>query len=186
MSKFSKFLTLILGIFIVICGFYCLFTPDDTYLMLGYVVGISMVLDAIGGFIIWGAAKKAGIADGWMLIGAILSAVFGFFILNDEALQLSIDAFIAYYIAIWLVVRGIFVITRAWSIRRVHKNWNTMILGTRWYLPLCIGILMCLFGVLCCYKPLVMASTIGIFIGLGVISIGANLIAIATTPIEKY
>ena len=182
MKSFAKVLSVIMGIFMIIAGLYCLFTPGAAYLNIGYVVGLSMVFDAVGRFVNWHQAKKDGAADGWMLVGAILSAVFGFFVLNSTILQLGIDAFIVYYIAIWFVCHGLLVITRAWRIRRLHKNWDTKMLGTHWYIPLCIGILLCLFGVLSLFKPFLLASTIGVFIGLGIISAGANMITIATTP----
>ena len=41
------------------------------------------------------------------------------------------------------------------------------------------GILLVVFGVLCCFKPLIVTTTVGIFIGLGVISAGANLLTFA-------
>ena len=181
MKTVAKVLSIVLGILMIISGFYCLFTPDMTYLMVGYVVGLSMVFDAIGRFVYWWQAKKEG-ADGWMLTGAILSAVFGFFILNSSALQLAIDNFIVYYIAIWLVFNGIIVIVRAWKIRRFHKDWDTKLLGKHWYTPLCIGILLCVFGILSLLNPTIIASAIGIFIGLGIISAGANMITLAMTP----
>ena len=182
MKKFTKVLSVILGIFMIIGGVSCLFQPISTSLVLGYVVGLSMVFDAIGRFVGWWQEKKNGMADGWMLTGAILSAVFGFFILNSAILQLSIDAFIVYYIAFWLVLHGIMVMVRAGKIRKLHKNWNTKKLGTHWYLPLCLGILLCLFGVLCLMKPLIVASVLGVFIGLGIISAGANIITQAASP----
>ena len=152
--------------------------------MVGYAAGLSTALDAVGRFINWWQEKKEGRADGWMLTGAVLSAVFGFFVLNSTALQLGVDAFIAYYIAIWLLCHGILVIVRAWRIRRLHKNWDTKMLGTHWYVPLCIGILLCVFGILSMLKPLFIASVIGVFIGLGIISAGANMITLATTPAD--
>ena len=182
MKTVAKVLSIILGILMIISGLYCLFTPGLTYLMVGYIVGLSMVFDAIGRFVYWCQAKKEGQADGWMLIGAILSAVFGFFVLNSAALQLGVDAFIAYYIAIWLVCYGIIVIIRAWKIRRVHKNWDTKMLGKHWYTPLCLGILLCVFGILSLLNPTIIASAIGIYIGLGIISAGANMITLAMTP----
>ena len=182
MKKVAKVLSVIFGVLMMIAGVSCLFTPVSTSLMLGYVVGLSMVFDAIGRFINWWQEKKNGLADGWMLAGAILSAVFGFFILNSAALQLSVDLFIVYYTACWLLFHGIFAIARAWKIRRLHKNWNTKMLGAHWYIPLCIGILSCVFGILCLFKPVIMASVIGVFIGLGIISAGANMITLATTP----
>ena len=182
MKKVTKILLVILGVFMIIGGISCMFNPIATSLAIGYIVGLSIVFDAVGDFIAWGEAKKLGEADGWMLAGAILSSVFGFFILNSAMLQFSLDVFIAYYAAIWLIVRGIFVIVRAHKIRKFHKNWDTKKLGTHWYIPLCIGILSALFGVLCLFKPLVMASVIGVFIGLGIVVSGANMITVATTP----
>ena len=184
MSKAAKVLSVIFGILMIIAGISCLFTPVSTSLALGYVVGLSMVIDAVGRFINWWLEKKNGLADGWMLAGAILSAVLGFFILNSAALQLSVDLFIVYYIACWLLFHGIFSIARAWKIRRLHKNWNTKMLGTHWYIPLCIGLLACVFGILCLFKPVIMASVIGIFIGLGIISAGANMITVVTTEAD--
>lgn len=182
MSKVTKVVAVIFGILMVIGGVVCLFSPISTSLALGYVVGLVMVLDAVGRFIYWWQERKAGSADGWTLAGAILSLVFGFFILNSAALQLGVNIFIMYYVAFWLVLHGIISIVHAWKIRKLHKEWNTKMLGEHWYIPLCIGILVCVFGVLCLFKPVVMASVIGVFIGLGIISAGADLITLATLP----
>ena len=182
MKKVTKVLTIILWIFIVIGGISCIFSPGETFLMIGYVVGFSMILDAVAGFVNWWREKKEGNADGWMLTSAILSAVFGFFVVNSAILQLSLDLFIIYYIAAWMICRGIVVIVRANKLRMLHKNWNTKMVGTHWYLPLIIGILLILFGILSMINPQALASTLGIFIGFGVVSAGANLITFATTP----
>ena len=47
MKTFAKILAVILGILIVIGGFYCLFAPGLTYLIVGWVVGFVMVLGAV-------------------------------------------------------------------------------------------------------------------------------------------
>ena len=182
MKTLGKILYVILGILIIICGFYCLFTPTQTYATIGWAVGFSMVIDAVGRFCAWYEAKKKGLADGWMLAGAILSAVFGVLILSNEILQVAVDLYIAYFIAIWLIVAGIMLIVRANKIRKFHKNWDTKMLGTHWYLPLIIGILMIILGIICCFNPGIIAGTIGIIIGLGIIMMGADMITIATSP----
>ena len=183
MKTVGRIFTFIFGVLMIISGFYCLFHPAQMYLAtVGIAVGIAMLFDGCGRFSIWMQARKLGMADGWMLFGAIISIVFGCIVLGSEAMQLGIDAFIIYYIAIWLIVMGIVVICRAFKLHKVHKNWDTAMLGTRWYLPLLLGILMILFGILCVCKPGVLAASIGILIGLGVISAGANLITMAVTP----
>ena len=185
MKTFTKVLVVILGILMMACGISCLFMPESMTMMIGYIIGLSMVFDAIGRFIVWGDLKKQGAADGWMLAGAVLSLVFGFFVLNSEALQLSIDAFFVYYVAIWLTILGIFVIVRSFEVRRFHKDFNTIKLGANWGFALVFGILLCAFGILCMFKPLILASTIGIFMSIGVIVAGASMITVATTPVEK-
>ena len=180
MSKFGKVLMVIMGILMILSGIVCLFNPGYTYLMVGYVVGFAMVFDAVGRIAAWWELRNTPEASGWLLAGGILSMVLGFFLLNSAALQLGVDAFIVYYVAIWLVILGIMVICRAWKLRKFHKEWDTKMLGSHWYLPLILGILMIAFGVFCLFKPLVMASTLGIFIGLGVVSTGANMITMAT------
>ncbi len=185
MKKVAKVLYVILGILIVGAGISCMLSPIYTTSALGYIVGLSMILDAVGIFINWIVEKKDGNSDGWLLAGSILSAVFGFFILNSTALQLTIDVFIVYYSAAWLLILGITVIVRSLRLRRIHKNWNTKVIGIHWCLSLCTGILLGVFGILCMFKPLIMASVIGVFIGIGIISAGANMITFATTPEEK-
>ncbi len=181
MKKFAKVLLVILGILLIGTGISCLFSPVSTSTYIGYIIGLSMVLDAIAYFVMWLQGRKDGSADGWTLAGAILSAVFGFFILNNTVIQAGLDLLIYIYAAIWLIGLGIVVISRAARLRRIHKNWDTKLLGAHWYLPLCLGILLCAFGILCLFKPLIPAAVIGVFIGIGIISAGANMITLATT-----
>ncbi len=180
MKTFVKVLSVIMGIFMIVCGIYCICQPSTTALMMGYVVGLSMIFDAVAGFAFWAQEKKAGRPDGWLLTSAVISAVLGFFLVNSSALQLAVDAFIIYYIAAWLLCQGILAVVRALKIRRLHKNLNTVKLGAHWYVLLCLGIVVCAFGILCFFKPIIIASTIGVFIGIGVISAGADIITIAT------
>ena len=180
MKKAAKVLYVIFGILIIIGGIYCVFNPGLTYSTIGYVVGLSMVCDAIVRFVDWSQMRKVGAADGWMLAGAILSIVFGFYILNNAALQLGIDAFLAYFIAAWLFIQGIITMVRAGKLHKVNRAFK--VVGNRWYLPMLWGLLMSLFGILCMFKPLIMVSTVGVFIGLGIISVGANMITLATMP----
>ena len=182
MKKITRVLYVIMGILIIICGVYCLFTPISTTGTLGFVVGFSMILDAVGLFVGWSQARKDGSADGWMLTSAILSALFGFFIVNSAALQLGIDLFLMYYIAAWLVSLGIITIVRSFKVRRMHKSFNTQKIGANWYLFLIFGILLTLLGILCMFNPLIPASVIGVFIALGIITVGAEMITLATTP----
>ena len=182
MKTFAKIMGVILGILMIISGVYCLFTPAITYLMVGYIVGLCMVFDSVARFIGWIEIKKEGHGDALLLTAAILDAVFGFFILNDAALQVGLDAFFVYYFAIWLFISGIIIIVKSFKVHSMYKKKEETIIGANWYVLLITGLLVLLFGILCMIRPIVMASFIGIFIGLGVIFAGANLITEVTAP----
>lgn len=176
--KFTKILTILLGVLIVIGGLYCVFYPGLTYLGIGYVIGVAMLLDALGRFHAWWQFKQAGEADGWMLTGAILSAVFGIILIGNNAAQLSVDVFIAYMIGIWILTHAVITIIRAFRARKFHKKLNTIFVGKHWWLGLLIGSVMCVFAILSLMNPAIIMTAIGTFIGLGVIVAGANLISV--------
>ena len=181
MKTFGKILLFIFGALMIVCGFYYLFHPTDAFATVGYIIGISMIFEAIGTFCYWGELRRAGLGDGWLLFGAIVSLVLGFYVLNSPRTQVGIDIFVAYYVAAWLFVDGIVLICRAHKIRKFHKNWDTVTVGTHWYLPLILGILMGVLGVLCMFKPLISATMLGVFMALGIILSGCGMITIATT-----
>ena len=120
-----------------------------------------------------------------MLASGIISCVFGILIIVSAAAQLFVDAFIAYAAAIWILVHGIIAIVRAFKVRKVRKDYETRFFGKHWWIGLVIGLLMLLFGILSLMNPTIIAKAIGLFIGLGIIVAGANLITSATAPADK-
>lgn len=180
--KIFKIVGVIVGVLMIISGIYCLFAPELTYLGIGYVIGVSMLLDAIGRIYAWWQYRKAGAADGWMLAGAVLSAVFGFILIGNGAAQLSVDVFIAYMAAIWILAHAIIAIIRSFRARKLHKELNTRWIGRRWWMTLIFGIMLCIFAILSLMNPTIIMAAIGTFIGLGIIVTGADIITIATAP----
>ena len=184
MKVVGKILTFICGVYMIGAGCYCMFYPQYTYLAVGIIFGISMVLDAIATFALWWDTKDTPVGSIWTLIGSIISMVLGFYVINNTALQLGIDVFMIYYIAVWLIVRGISAIAVAHKIRKFHKTWNTTQLGVHWYLPLILGILMIVFGCISIAKPGVMATTVGLFMGMGIVAAGINMLDLVFTPLD--
>ncbi len=183
--KFMKVLSVILGILMIASGIYCILNPDITGLAIGYIVGVSMIVDAVGRIHAWFQLKKNGQADGWLLAGGILSAVFGVILIADVATQLYMDMFIAYMAACWIMVQAIITIIRAFRVRKFHKVLDTRYLGKHWWVGLIMGILLVAASLMCFIHPGIVITSMGILIGLGVIVAGANLITLATTPTAK-
>lgn len=171
-----KILGIILGVLMIASGIYCLLAPGLTYLNLGYVVGISMLMNAISRIVAWTELKKEDEADGWMLADAIISCIFAVVLLGSTVLQLAVDVAIAYMAAFWILVIGIMRIVHAFRLRRAGRDLDMALLAFGWAWRLCAGILMVIFGILGMMNPAIIMAAIGIFIGLGVITSGANLI----------
>lgn len=176
--KVKKICCYILGILMVVGGLFCVFNPKATFLTIGYVIGITMLLDAIGNIYNWFQLSKEKQADGWQLASGIISLVFGIIIISDLQAQLSVDIVVAYLAAIWFVLRGITAIIISLKVRKFHKNFETEVLGSKWWHRTITGILLILFGIISIAHPAVIATYIGIFIGLGIIACGADLITI--------
>ena len=184
--KLVKVLSVILGVLMIVGGLYCLFNPALTYLGIGYVIGVVMLLDAIARIHAWWQYRKSGDADGWMLAGGILSCIFGLVLIVDAAAQLSVDVFIAYMVGIWILIRACITIIRAFRARKFHKTFETNFIGKNWWIRAIIGALMCVFAILSLMNPSMIMAAIGTFIGLGIIVAGCETITIALTPREAY
>ena len=179
--KFAKFTTVIIGVLMIISGLYCLFSPGITYLTLAYAIGIGMILDAVGRISTWWKYRKSGVTDGWMLAGAGLSLVFGIILIGDAAMQITLDVFIAYMGAVWVLLHGVIHIVRALKIHKFRKEWDAVVIGKHWWILLLVGIVTCLFGVLSLMNPGIIMTAVGTFIGLGIVAAGANMIAVAAS-----
>lgn len=171
-----RIITIVLGAIMLIGGIYCLFTPIDTYTSLSWLIGFAMLVEGVGSIVSWNERRKYGFADGWTLLGAIVSIALGCFLLVSYVAQLAISLFIAYLIAAWLVIGGITRIIAAIKLRSFHNTAQTLIIGTSWPGLLALGILVTVLGVLCLVAPSIIMVSIGIMLGLAIICLGIGLI----------
>ena len=179
MKFIRNLLGIILGIATIVLGFYCIFNPAIPFSTLGYMVGVSMLFDGFAEIYIYFQMKQLDMEESvWTLISGILSLVCGFIIIGNAATQVAINIFIAYFAASWIVLRGIISIIIAFKVRSLHKEYNTVFLGSKWWHRLMLGILNIVFGCICFYNPAVMAAYIGIYMGFGIISTGFDMIAL--------
>jgi uncharacterized membrane protein HdeD (DUF308 family) len=181
MSTIYKILAAILGIMMIVSGIYCLCTPGLTFLVVGWIIGFDMVADAIGNILTWKWRKDEGMADGWTLAGAIVSLAFGIMLLGSNLLQLSMDLFVAYMAASWVMVIGILRLVRAFKLRELHKELSTQVqaVASHWWVVLLNGILLIAVGIIGMINPAVMAIAIGTMMGLHVVVVGTTLIITA-------
>lgn len=65
-----RILTIILGVFLVIGGIYCMLTPVATYSAIGWIIGAAMLIEGVASVITWSERRRLGLADGFSLVAA--------------------------------------------------------------------------------------------------------------------
>ena len=173
-----KICSIILSVIMIALGVYCIFTPGITYLNLAYMIGVSILFDAIGKiFNWWHYRKENDISDSWLLISGILSCIFSVILLSDGLFQFALDMTIVYLIAVWILITGIIRIVRSFRIRKLYKA--TDLIGRRWWVVFTFGIILACVGILSLMNPSLLILTIGVNIGLAILISGCNMLTFA-------
>ena len=179
-KSMRKILSVLFGIMIIVDGVICLALPGLTFLTLGYMIGLGMLLDGIGRIINWFQMDRGAEQSGWVLVSAIISLTLGAILMGSDAMQLAMDAFIVYMAIAWLIALGILRITNALRIRKMRNNIRDFQVGTpfgrNWWIALLFGILLIAFGIIGMFAPATITETIRTLIGISIIISGANLI----------
>ena len=165
-----RIIKVVLGVLLAVGGIYCMFTPIATYSVLAWLIGLAMIVEGVGGVITWNTRRELGLANGWTLAGSIVSIVLGMVLLGSYVLQFAIDAFIAYLIAIWLVVAGITRIVAAIAVRSQGKEG-----ASGWIAQIALGVLIAILGVLCIFNPLSVVAGVGMMLGISIVFVGIDL-----------
>lgn len=172
-----KIASIVFGALLLIGGVYCMFAPIETYAALSWLIGAAMLIEGIASAVTWNERRKFGFADGWTLVGAIVSIVLGVFLLGSFAARFAVDMFIAILIAIWLIVAGVARIASAISIRNYQNQMGRGSIPVNWVALLVMGILIAILGVLCVINPTSVMVGVGFLLGLSIVCVGAGLIA---------
>ncbi|MEG1605831.1 MAG: DUF308 domain-containing protein [Clostridia bacterium] len=174
-----KILAVVMGVLLLVGGFYCLLAPGATFLSLGWIVGICMAINGIGLLFSYFERRKSGETDIWALVGAIFSVTIGLVVMFSEGMQLFTNLMIVYAAAIWVTVMGVLRIVMAIKMKQIRGNIPEEMRGNRWIWMLALGVVLLVLGVLGFMNPLVVAVTLGIMIGGYIIVSGVNMIALA-------
>jgi len=185
-----KALSLLFGIMMIVDGVICVAMPGITFLTLGYMVGVGMVLDGIGRVVNWIQLHKEADVSIWILVSAILSLTLGIVLVGSEAMQLVVDAFIIDMAIVWLVAIGLMRIGYAFRIKKARSAiqgfHGDTTFGRHCWIALIFGVLMILCGITGMFVPSAVAETIGTLIGISIIISGANLVHFGTSSWMIY
>ena len=170
-----KAIGVIFGILLVIGGIYCLVTPVETFGVLSWLIGLAMLVEGISSALTWNERRRFGFADGWTLVGALVSIALGVVVLGSLAVQVAIDTFLAYLVAAWLVFGGAARIAGAIGLRKIYLAGG--MIGENWLLLMLLGILIVVMGIACFVNPILAMEGVGMILGLSIIVTGGSIIA---------
>lgn len=153
----KSILWLAFSLSLIVLGIVCIANPNDTMIVLAYLVGFIMLFSGLGSLVYFFQTRFMMI-----LIDGLLSCVFGLVLLfgGEEIAQ----NFIPLLIALWLVLKGILWLIHAWRISKISNLASgVMIMGGLYVL---LGILFVVF-------PEVLATLISLILGITLIISGS-------------
>ena len=180
--QFGRVFAIIFGILIIIGGGYCIFTPVETFTTLSWLVAVVMVADGIANAVTWFQMRKMGVNNVWPLIGAIASVILGVVILFNFFAQYVVEMILIYMLAIWLIIGGAIRIFMSLKIRSAYNQGRDV--SQNWVPLLILGIAILIIGVISLFDPLGLMATIGVFMGITILSMGVGVIGLALAQRE--
>ena len=170
-------LSIILGVLLVIAGVWCLFTPFITFAvffeMLGWLIGLALIVIGVLKIIDYFTNHRSGTVNGWDLTAGILTTILGLFIFFNIFIQFAIDSIIFFCLIDWFIIVGILQIISSIKLKKAEVS--------SWSLTLIAGILSILLGIFAIINPFSFAIAEGWIIAFFIIMAGFNLISSGST-----
>lgn len=164
-SKGTLIWGIVLGILLVGCGVACFLVPDTSYSVLGYSIGAIIlvigVLEMIGFYRYW-----MGLLGGsWVLADAILTIIFGIFLLLNET---AVEVLLPYFAGFYIVTLGFIRFIGSFDLMAIHVS--------NWWAEMLMGLLDVILGLVFCFLPYGGAITMVACMGVLLIVSGLSLV----------
>ncbi len=167
-----KVLSIILGVLLIMGGFFLMLTPGATFASMSWVVGFLLLLSGVNSVIDFFMSRKSGKKSGWGLIGGILLGLLGIAVLISPYNGLFTDVVLIFAFDFWLIIGGILRIIASVQLKKAGN--------ASWGWVLAFAILSVVAGLYALFHIVASALAIGILVGVVVLISGFNLIAAAS------
>ena len=162
-----SFLSIVLGIIMIIGGVCCLFTPFANFLAAGHIIAMMMFVYGIFGVVRF-FQKECGVLE---LISSILAIAVGVIAIVRPGSTLIIDSLVLNMVSAWLLVKGVINIVISIQARDEIQGWGWGVAA---------GVLSIIAGVLSFLHPSITALTVGILMAMFFIESGIDMIVLGT------
>ncbi len=176
-------LMVIFSIIMIIGGVGCMFTPVETFSVLGWLMGFSIIVAGISAVLRYAAGKSN--RSIWELIGGIVGIIVGLFITINGFAQFAANMIIAYVAAVWIILYGINDIIESVKLKKFNKTLPDEFRTGNWLLVMILGILTVVAGIICIFQPGITAISLGLLVGVSIFISGIKTLVLAI-QIAKY
>ena len=166
-----KIFTIIVGVLLLIAGFYSAVTPVSTFLTIGWLIGVVLLITGISLIIGYFQQRKNANVNAWDLLGGIITTAFALFVLYGQFARMVVDSFIIILFGIWVLVIGLIRIFSGLQLKKLGYS--------GWIWAIIIGIISVLMGIYGFMNPFVFKFAIGWMIGFILIMSGINILGFA-------
>lgn len=171
------YLPLVAGIILIALGIWTLFTPFSSFLALTVLVSVGLAITGLLEVVYAFSNRKRFPNWGWYFIGGLLNLIVG----SCLAFNPGISAFmLSVFIGLWLLFRSVMAIINAFEIKRQK--------GQQWGWVFTAGVLGVFIAILLLWNPVITGITIGIWMGIGLITVGLLhiLISVLLRRVTRY
>ena len=168
-----KVLSIVLGILLVLGGFFMMITPGVTFASMSWVVGFLLLLAGVNWVVEYFTNRKKGTASVWTVIGGVLCGLLGGLVLINPLLGLLADGLLIYAFDFWLIIGGILRIVASVQMKKAGDH--------SWGWVLAFAIVSVLVGLYALFHIIASALAIGMLVGVVVLISGINVIASASS-----
>ncbi len=165
MKNAMKWIGVILGVLMVILGFYGTFHPVMFFASLGWLIGLTVLCAGFDGLGAWFAGRKTKTASAWDLVLAILSVLFGIILLCNVWMRIMTDEMLLIMFGVWIMLYGVISIYNA--LKHKPKLWGLLVV---------LGAALIIMAIVSFAHPFITALSIGLCVALNFIFQGFNMI----------
>lgn len=168
-----KILTIMVGILTTIVGVVFLAMPELTFLSIGWVFGLVLLVAGISLVVDYASLRRLNFLSPMDLGLGILTGLVGALMLLDQPLRLFTDLAAVYMLGAWMTAYGIIRLVTAIRLRKAIPR--------AWVWLLILGILMVALGIYSFFHPTVSLFALTWLIAFYVILGGVDLITLGVS-----
>lgn len=166
-----RIFSIVIGIILIISGFYFALTPFSTFAAVGWLVGFVLLVTGIGMIINYMKLHKTTNTKVWDLMSGILTTVLGLFVMYGQFTRMVLDAFIIILFGIWVVGIGFLRIIAGIQLNKLGQQAGV--------LSIIVGVISVIVGLYGFMNPYIFKFAIGWMIGFMFMMSGINMLGFA-------